>query len=506
MNFREMLTTWGFKVEHEKLDKVEKQLEGIKHRLDFLAAAEVVKGLFELADRFGSVGEAIHIAAESAGITVEAFQKLAFSAAQANISQQELEVSMKHLARSLYAARTGAKEAQEAFAHAGFTPGQVRGFKTSQDAMLALADRMKGMHDPIQKAALAQAVLGRGSLHMVAYLSQGSQAIKNQGDEAERLGIVLSGGQVMALMKFEHAWKKVTAVVKSFAAIIASDMAPVFTLMIEDFIKFFNVNRGILQLNLDNWLKNLAFGMGFVWEAVKYGIELLIRIAKAFNMEGQIIPTIAMIAGLITGLMALGKTLEIVTWAWDLMKLGMSPFIFLAGAVKKALSWLILELAAATDSEILFGIAGAIAEAPLWAIVAAIAAVVLGAQALWKVLTGGNLSDSWIGQIGSLMGKGASGLMSWMTGSGASAADKIGGMAPNLGAAMGVPGMVGVPNDFGNNGQNTSSVQVNAPVTVNVPPGTPANEVGKHVQDGIRDHLDRTMRETRASTLSPVHY
>ena len=37
MEMRSLLTKWGFDIEHEKLDKTEKQLEAIKDRLDFLA-------------------------------------------------------------------------------------------------------------------------------------------------------------------------------------------------------------------------------------------------------------------------------------------------------------------------------------------------------------------------------------------------------------------------------------------------------------------------------------
>lgn len=527
MNVRDLLAKIGFTVDHKDLDKLENQLEGIKSRLEVLAAAEVVKGLFELAEKFSAVGESIHIAAASAGLTVESFQKLTYSAEQAGISQDEMQTSLARLSRSLYAARNGSAEAQEAFSKAGIGPDQIRSFHTSKDALLALADRMKAIQDPIQKAALAQQVLGRGSIRMVGYLSQGSAALKAQGIEAEQLGIILSGPQVAALKTFEEAFRKLTFVFRNFAATIASNVAPGFTFLVNDFIKFFNVNRSIIELNFTNWLFNVGYVVGIVWGAFKLLTTILIDVAKRFHLEGQIIPTIMALATLVLSMFLLGRVVKIVSsvldtlgQAFQIAQVPMKLFWAAAGLVQKGLSYLLLELAALIDSEYLFAAATAVAEAPLWLIVAAIAALVIAGHDLYALFTG---KPTWIGSffewIKSLDIVKAS--LEWIAG----AWEKISGMfsakniLPSFLQGSGLSAIFGNGNPadkvdaLNNPGGSLASAapagnqyQINAPIDISVPPGTDPADVGKHVQNGVKEHLDRVMRETRASTLPAAVY
>ena len=80
MDVKTLVAKIGIEADHKPLQHLEHQLESVKSRLEFLGAAEVVKGLFELAERFSGMGEKIETAAVSAGITAEAFQKLSYAA------------------------------------------------------------------------------------------------------------------------------------------------------------------------------------------------------------------------------------------------------------------------------------------------------------------------------------------------------------------------------------------------------------------------------------------
>ncbi len=57
-------------------------------------------------------------------------------------------------------------------------------------------------------------------------------------------------------------------------------------------------------------------------------------------------------------------------------------------------------------------------------------------------------------------------------------------------------------------GSSSSSNQysVEAPITVNVPPGTDPRKVGEHVALGVREHLNQVYRETQRSTKPVVAY
>jgi hypothetical protein len=475
-NAREFTTIWGFKIEHEKLDRVEQQLEGIKNRLEFLAAAEVAHKLFELTERFAKFAEELHLMATSAGETVEEFQKMSFAAGHAGVSQDELAMSLARVSKSLYAARNGSAEAQKAFADAGFSADQVNGLKNGHEALLLLADRLRGISDPVKRLALTQELLGRGSSRMVGFLAQGSAAIRAQGVEAEKLGVILSEHQVESLMKVEHALQNFWLLLKNIGATIASLVAPSLEFLVNDFLKFFQANRGIIELNFENWINGVAYSLGFLWGLLTSGIDLLISIAKYFHLEGHILPTIATVASFVLGIFAVSRAISIFGEV-------MAPAIALINLFRN--SWI---AAAAAEW---------IAEAPLLAIGAAIAIVVIAIDQLWAALTG---NQSWLGQF-----------VSWLSNLEAiqGILGKISGFLPkSVTSALGIGGQAsGPPGSIASAAAaGGGNYEMNAPITVNVPEGTDPTAVGKQAREGVRDHLNRVLRETQRSTTSAVAY
>ena len=310
--FRELVTKFTFQTDEKGLDAVEHKLDAIKHRLEFLGAVEIAKGIYELTERFAHFAEEIHVAATSAGLTVEAFQKLAFSAQQSGVSQEEMGTAMTRLSRSLYAARMGSEEANKAFAQAGFSPDQVRSFKTGEDAMMALADRMKGMSDPIQKQALALQLMGRGSVHMVGYLSQGSGAIRGMGKEAEALGAVLNEKQVAALVNAEHAFLKLWAAIKGIAASIAAVFAPEVQYIIDCILGWTKANHGLVSVDVTSWIRSFLYGLGFIIGVIEGVIHKIVEFANSHKTLWRIIETLGILgASLLVASLGFSKLISI---------------------------------------------------------------------------------------------------------------------------------------------------------------------------------------------------
>jgi tetratricopeptide (TPR) repeat protein len=512
---RKLLTEWGFKFEHEKLDNAEKQLEKIKGSLELLAAAEVVKGIAELTERFAHFAEELHVAATSAGITVEAFQKLAFAAGQSAVSQEEMEHSMTRLTRNLYEARKGGEEAQKVFADAGFTQDQIAGFKTGSDVLYALADKFKTIQDPIKKQAVAMELMGRGSIHMVGFLSQGSAAIKGLGNEAEKLGVVLNEDQVEALVKVEHEMNKFFALIKAIGATIGAYFAPSLETAIKEFLKFYEVNKKLIDVNIKTWVWDVTYALGYVWGIVKFVTEAFLKFAKALHIDKYIGTAIFAFGAYVAALFAFSKALELAGGAVSIFTWSLSP---LGGALKvvrglmsllaaRILPLFVGETAAAAAST-------AILEAPLWLVALAATALVVGIHDLWKVLTGGSFKDTWIGQmvayIKSIEGIGTiiNSLISLFEKfKGASVLGNIAGFAGKLFSGLGGIDALNNVQNITNLGQAggagatsaSNSYSVNAPISISVPAGVDHKAVGQKVKEGVKEHLDRVYREAQRS-------
>lgn len=468
MTLKDIVAKFKFDVDDKKLKDLDSRLEGIKRRMDLLIGVQIAKGLFHIAEQFSKIGEEIQLSAQAAGIAVEEWQKLAFAAKMNNVEQSEMSQGLRVLSKQLYEARNGGKGAVEAFQKLGLSQEQVNGFKNSKDALLALSDRFKDIQDPIKKAALAQELLGRGGGRMVGLLSKGSAAINQYGDEAERLGIILSGKQVAALDKLENSLQKLFVIFKSIGAFVAATFAPALIYLIEAFSKFIAANRELIQSNIISFLKQMAYGFGFVFGFVEALVIQVMKLAKAFGFEGNLGGLIAKLLLLAIGFYGVAKALSVVGFAWKVFA-AIANGVGLMTAIKGMAVWLWALVA------------------PLWAVVApfvlwgaAIAAVVVLVRDLWALL---NNKPTWIGQAGG-----------W-------AAGKVSGLFGG-GASDGAP-PAGVTN---NNTAGSASTHVEAPVTINVPEGTSPGDVGKSVKEGIAQHLDRVMRQTNRSTAPTVAY
>lgn len=518
MTLKELLVKVGFNVEgKEKLKGVEAQLEGIKSKLELLTALELGKAVYELAERFAHFAEEIHVAAQSAGITAEVFQKLAFAAGQNAVSQDEMASAMARLSRHLYDARKGGAEAAKVFADAGFSAEQVQGFKTGSDVMLALSDRFKTIQDPIKKQAIAMELMGRGSINMVGFLSKGSAAIKGMGDEAQRLGIVLSDQQVEALVEVEHSLQKLWGTIKGFSATIASLFGPSITFLIDKFLKFYELNHKLVQEGVEAWAHKFAYAMGFIYGLVEDVVKVFLRFVDSHRtLAKAVFATITSFVGLVSIAVV---AIKVLSFFHDTIEQGAKLWSFVGKVwefVKALREWSVVTRIASAATWLWNAAMGvltaevAFLEAPIWLVIAAVGLLVIAVHDLYTVLFGsGKFEDTWISKAFGAM-KGAAGWFGNILGVGA---DKIKGAqeglkgmdfstesllkvanAGDLSALKSSPGAIAPTASGANN-----NYSVNAPITVNVPAGTDHKQVSKSVKEGVQQHLDRVYRETSRS-------
>lgn len=477
MTFRELITKWGFETDTKPIENVERALEKIQHRLDFLVASAVMHKVFELTEQFAHFAEELHVAAMSAGITVEAFQKLAGAGMKSAVTQEEMGGAMARLSRHLYQARMGSKDAVEAFQQVGFTFDQIHSFRTGSDVMLALADRFKGIQDPIQKQALAMQLMGRGSFNMVAFLSQGSSAIKQMGIESEKAGMILSEHQVGALVKVEHAMLSLFRLFKVVGATIASEFAPSVETAIRDFLKFYEANRKLIETNIRAWVYDLTYALGFVYQAVKFVVQEFFNFAKSHEVLVRRASEFVAMMVLVVSAIFIATT------------------VF--GFLGSALSLLAIPLAIVST---LFGIM----TSPIFLMIAGIGALVVAVHDLWTILSGGKWEDTWLSSAyEAVKGFGVKAL-NFAKGGGLGETVK-GGLSSGLEYLESFTGLTSAPTKNNNTNIGPQSTSIHAPINITVPPGTDPKTAARMVKEGVATHLDKINRRTQLS-FTPAQF
>lgn len=161
-----------------------------------VAAGAMAKASIDAAD---SAGEA----AAAAGITVEQYTRLGYAMKFSVGGADALDGSMKFLNKSMFDAANGSAQASMAFDRLGIAYTNTDGsLRDSTEVMLDVADKFSTMKDGAQKSAMAMDIFGKSGADMVPFLNQGSEGISALTDQADRLGVTLTGDVADAAGQF----------------------------------------------------------------------------------------------------------------------------------------------------------------------------------------------------------------------------------------------------------------------------------------------------------------
>lgn len=161
--------------------------------LAFAAVGAGVAGasvaVFKVAQSSAEAADAAGKAAQKAGLQVEEYQRLAFAAEQADVSQEGFVTGLGKLSKTIVGAVNGSKPAVGLFKQLGIQIKDAGGkIRPTSDIFADIADVISKMPDGAEKSALALALFGKAGLDIVPLLNEGRDSIKRLGDQAALLG------------------------------------------------------------------------------------------------------------------------------------------------------------------------------------------------------------------------------------------------------------------------------------------------------------------------------
>lgn len=170
-------------------------------------AIQTATAIYNMARSTASAANEIARAAEITGITTEEIQKLQYAAKMCDVSNQELAMGLKFLARNMGDATKATGEARYYFEALGITMEDLQS-KSPLPVLLKIADAFAKTEDPAKKVEYAMALLGRTGEGLVPMLNKGSAGIKGFGDEAVRMGTILGDVVVKKGSEAEDQFKR----------------------------------------------------------------------------------------------------------------------------------------------------------------------------------------------------------------------------------------------------------------------------------------------------------
>ena len=324
MTVKELVVKLGFKADDKALKSFEKSFKSLRKTALWVGAgvAAAVTGLVAITKNVANIGDALAEDSQKLGITVEALQKLRYSAELAGVGQEELNSAFFKFTRVLSEAKTGSKSARDAFRKLKLDPKK---FKTSEEAVLGISDAFNKMPAGIQKTALAQEFFGRSGAQLIPFLNQGSKTIKEMGDEFESFGGVISASSANLGDDFNDNLAKVEKIFGGIKNAIGQAFLPIFNDLVQKFIEYLKVNKELIKAKLDKFIKGL----------VKAFQALLKFLGKVYNFSEKFIDSVGGIENalkiLTYGLAGL-LALKVGRFIFDLVNLAKSlKFVGMAG-------------------------------------------------------------------------------------------------------------------------------------------------------------------------------
>ena len=187
-----------------------------------------------LKDAFESIDNASK-SAQKLGMTTEALTGLQHAGNLAGVGIEQMDKALVKLTRTSQEAAMGSGEARDAFKMLGLDAQRLA--RMSPDKrFLAVADAMKAVGNQGDKIVLAQKIFGEEGAMLIPLLQQGSEAIKAQQAEAEKLGITYGQFDASQVEMANDAMTRLGAAGKGVFNLLAINLAPTITALIDKFI------------------------------------------------------------------------------------------------------------------------------------------------------------------------------------------------------------------------------------------------------------------------------
>lgn len=203
-----------------------------------LAGGAAVTGLVAITKSAIDTGDAMNKMSQKTGVSVEELSKLHYMAGLSSVSSETLQKSLTSLAVTLVEAKDATSPAAKEFEKLGISVRDSEGkMKSSMAILYELADRFAAMPDGVEKTNLAVSIFGKKiGADVIPMLNAGSAGLKAMGDEAERLGFVMSGELAKKSEEFNDNVERLSKLSESAGINIANTLVPALNALLTQYL------------------------------------------------------------------------------------------------------------------------------------------------------------------------------------------------------------------------------------------------------------------------------
>lgn len=185
-----------------------------------LSIGALARGLKSALDYAGSLGEV----AQQLGVTTRELQVFRFAVQQNGGTLENADQALGKFAIAISKARSGSKQAAEAFAAAGVSLKDLE-TKSKTEILGQVADRFKATGGAAANAAAGVAIFGKGFLKIVPVLDQGSAGFNEVAAAAEKLGIIMDDSLIVQADEASDTLDALSTILKTQVSVAVAESA-----------------------------------------------------------------------------------------------------------------------------------------------------------------------------------------------------------------------------------------------------------------------------------------
>lgn len=268
MIVEELLATLGVKVDAAEFAEAEGAVSKLKFGLGALVAGLGLNQMKELVHSVAEVADGASKSSAKLGITAEALQELGYAGKLADVSQGQLEGALFRLGKGLdTVAQKGKGPVADALKRLGINMKDLKG--EGLDANLeVIADAFAKMPDGQEKATLAMKLFGGAGKAMIPLLNGGSEALREQRDEAQKLGVVVGDDMAKKFEEFNDDQTRVGEAWRGMKVQIVTELLPVFHELVSGLLAWLKANSEVIRAGLEVAFRVVADALSLVGSAV----------------------------------------------------------------------------------------------------------------------------------------------------------------------------------------------------------------------------------------------
>lgn len=273
-----------------------------------------VGGMAAMTKSAANTGDMLFKMAQRTGVSVEKLSAYRLATKLSDTTMEDFGSSMGRLSKKMFDVKTGSKEARTGFDTLGISVFDSDGkLRSSEEVMLAIADKFRGMEDGAIKTALAIEIFGKSGAGLIPFFNQGSQGIIKVTEESKKLGLEWSPKLAKAAEEFND---NLTRLISGFGA-LAEQLGKVGINRFGDDLERLVglMTKSKVATKLVNSLDGLIGRFDKLPDSTKLGIigitAFAVALGPALFITGGLIRNLKEVIGLMGSMLALASRLKL---------------------------------------------------------------------------------------------------------------------------------------------------------------------------------------------------